>query len=101
MRRFLLFSLLLTILWGPAGCGSAPVEESPPPPQVERPLDFTLAELLARPRAELAGLADEEQTQARKREELYHQGQLTFLQLPEVRLPFVVPGLGEARFSPD
>lgn len=97
---FLVGVLLITI-----GCGSraVPVAEAPPPEEkhlvLEIVSDASVADLLGKPRAELAALADEWADRLRVQEKAYREGKTPFVLLPEARLPLVLPIWRQARFS--
>jgi hypothetical protein len=57
------------------------------------------AELLAKPRAELASLYEETAAQVQIREKAHREGTLAFGLLPRLRLPLIVPIWAEASYS--
>jgi hypothetical protein len=59
----------------------------------------SLAELLAKPRAELATLYEETAAQVQIREKAHREGTLAFGLLPRLRLPLIVPIWAEASYS--
>jgi hypothetical protein len=86
--------------------GPPPVErprELPPPRppaiRLDAPIDLSLADLLARPRPQLAQLADELAEQVRLQEQARHQGELSYTLLPDMRFPLAVPVFREAQYS--
>ncbi|HZT80484.1 MAG TPA: hypothetical protein VFA26_09685, partial [Gemmataceae bacterium] len=87
-----------------AGCGANGPTVEEPVVQPARPLgpveQVSLADLLARPRPELAALCDEWAARARAQEKARRDGTLPFTLLPKARLPLVVPVFQEAAFSP-
>ena len=92
--------LLITLLL--AGCGSEGDRgESTKETPSEPPDKVVLADLLGKPRAELAALSEEWATRAQMTEKSFRQGQLPFSFLPEMRFPLIVPVLREARFASD
>jgi hypothetical protein len=90
-----------------AGCGAGTVEENAPPAdegtaveaELGKPIDASLAELLARPRSELAALTDEWASRVQLMERGRREGRVTYALLPEERFPLVVPVLREAKYS--
>jgi hypothetical protein len=95
------------------GCGSpvAP-EPAPPPPKpqaeaklkvfcLDEPLELSLADLLGKPRQELAGLAAELLELARAEQKSFRQGRQAHGLLPDLRLPLAVPVFREAAFVPE
>jgi hypothetical protein len=84
---------------GRGGPGDGPAqsvaEVSAPSPEFQR----SLAELLDRPRAELAALADEWAERVHHQQALYHEGQLRFELTPDLRLPLAVPVWRQAKYS--
>jgi hypothetical protein len=100
--------LVLAVVLAASGCGGGtpddqpPTPDAPPPPEPARlgdHIDLSLADLLARPRAELAVLADDLLTKARVRERAHRQTREVYLLLPDLHLPLAVPVLREAKFS--
>jgi hypothetical protein len=91
------FALLL------AGCGSSAVpEEAKDKPLASRlgdSIDLSLAELLTKPRAELAAMADEFAAKIQIQEKGRREGQLPFTLIPTLRLPLAVPVLRQAHYS--
>jgi hypothetical protein len=87
-----------------AGCGSspAPVEEGiyqPPPARLGDTIDISLEQLLTKPRAELAALAEEWAAKIQVQQQGRLEGKLPFTLLPELRLPLAVPVWRSAQFS--
>jgi hypothetical protein len=89
------------------GCGQV-ADETPqdPPPVEEAPperlgdhIDVSAAELLDRPRSELAALTDEWLDRARTQEQARREGRIEAALLPEARFPLAVPVLREAHYS--
>lgn len=95
----------LTMALALSGCGGGtpeeapPVDAAPPPARLGDHTDVSLADLLHKPRAELATMADDLLSKTRVREKAHRQTQEVYLLLPELRLPLAVPVLREARFS--
>lgn len=105
MKSLLLRWSLVAFILGLCGCGkpSAPVAPPPPPPapvRSEPRSEVSLAELLAKPRAELAALADDWTTRVRNEDKAHRDGNAQFFLLADFRLPLVIPIWREARFSP-
>jgi hypothetical protein len=105
MTRYGLWCLAFLTLAGlTAGCGSAPevpVEEPQEKPfRLDDPIEMSLTDLLVKPRAELAALADEWAAKNQVQEQARREARLQFLLLPQLRLPSAVPVWREARFSP-
>ncbi len=87
------------------GCGTnkMPVIESLPeeaPPPLGKPVQVSLADLLDKPRAELAEMADDWTSRLQIQERARREGTLPFALLPQLRFPLVAPVWREARFSP-
>jgi hypothetical protein len=86
-----------------AGCSSPslPVEQAREPsgPRLGDAIDVSLAELLTKPRAQLAEMADELAKRVQIQEKARQEGRLRFTLLPSLRLPLAVPVLREAHFS--
>ena len=88
------------------GCGTPPVPVAGPPVEENRPVlleatsEASLAELLTKPRAELAALCDEWTARVRLQEKAHREGSAPFALLPDARLPLVLPIWREARFAP-
>src|SRR5262245_50610922 len=76
-----------------AGCGSPPAAEDDQPERsrLEEKTEISLADLLAKPRSELAEMADELATRARLQENARREGKFQFSLLPDLRLPLAVP----------
>ncbi len=109
VQRRLWCSALLVVALA-AGCGEqvqdaappAPVPGAPPPPErLGQHTEVSLLDLLGKPRAELAALADEWATRAQVQEQARRERRVEFTLLPEARFPLVVPVLREARYSPE
>jgi hypothetical protein len=109
VRRRLWWSLLLLAAVA-CGCGQAEeaVVEAPAPAPAEDPperlgnhINVSLGELLGKPRAELAALADEWAARAQLQEKTRRDGHITLALLPEARFPLIVPVLREAHFVPE
>lgn len=85
------------------GCGSAPeeaaVSDEPPPTKLEVQSEVNLAELLAKPRAELAALADDWRTKVGIQEQARRDGRLNQVLVPDLRLPLVLPVWRDVKFS--
>lgn len=97
LRSTLLAALLMM------GCGWFGGTEEPPAGPLVRKAPGgqreRLTELLARPRAELAQLCEDEATIARNQERKHRGGGLSFALLPTLRLPLVIPVLRQAKFK--
>jgi hypothetical protein len=100
--------LVLMLALAASGCGGGAPEDQPPPAPdqpVEEParlgdhIDTSLAELLRKPRAELAVMADDLLVKTRVREKAHRQTHEVYLLLPELHLPLAVPVLREASYS--
>jgi hypothetical protein len=61
--------------------------------------EVSLAELLKKPRVELAALAEEYLLRIRRQEGLHAEGKLLFPGLPDLRLPLVVPVFRQASYA--
>lgn len=100
-RHWLLLAPFLLL----AGCGGTPISPPEAPEPEERPVlleatsNVSLAELLTKPRAELAELAEEWTARVRLQEKAHRAGEGSFSLLPEVRLPLVLPVWRECKFS--
>ena len=105
MARWVWRLALVLVALAIVGCGQAEEEvlpAAPPPDSPERlgsSIDVSLAELLAKPRSELAGLAEEWAARAQVQEQARRERRVIFGLLPEARFPLVVPVLREAQFS--
>src|SRR5437016_7665108 len=99
----LLFGLTVLVLALPlVGCGSGLPDETSDKPLASRlgdTIDLSLAELLTRPRAKLAEMADEIATRIQIQEKGRREGRLPFNLLPTLRLPLAVPVLREIQYS--
>jgi hypothetical protein len=96
--------LVVTAALALSGCGGGTPEEPPPgdaapPARLGDHIDVSLADLLHKPRAELATMADDLLSKVRVREKAHRQTQEVYLLLPELHLPLAVPVLREAHFS--
>jgi hypothetical protein len=111
-RRLQLISLAVAVVlalmlaWGLGGCSvTTPIDESPDTGAVEEPqrlgdhVGLSLADLLAKPRQELAELYDEWAAKIRVQEKSRRDTTVSFLLLPELHVPLAVPVLREAKFS--
>ncbi len=91
------FALSLT------GCGSEvaveEVKEKPLASRIGDSIDLSLAELLTKPRKQLAEMADEVAKQIQIQEKGRREGRLPFTLIPTLRLPLVVPVLREVHYS--
>ncbi len=101
--RLLVPALLMSL----AGCGGgAAPDDSPAPAPEEEPArlgeqtETSLADLLNKPRAELAEMADDLLTTSRMKLKARRSSNEVFLLLLYLHLPIAVPGLREAKFSP-
>lgn len=98
-----IFSLAVLALALPlAGCSSSslPVEEEKPfTARLGDSIDLSLAELLTKPRAQLAEMADECVTRIQIQDKGRREGRLSFHLIPDFRLPLAVPVLRQARYS--
>ena len=102
MRKpiFSLAVLALALPLGGCSSSSSPVEEEKPfTARLGDSIDLSLAELLTKPRAHLAELADECATRIQIQEKGHREGRLLFHLLPGLRLPLAVPVLRQARLS--
>lgn len=87
-----------------AGCSSpsVPVDEASDKPLAARlgdSIDLSLADLLTKPRAHLAEMAEELVTRIQIQDKGRREGRLPFTLIPSLRLPLVVPVLRQARYS--
>ena len=92
----ILFPALVLAL---ASCSGSPppvttASVSPPEPRV------SLQDLLGKSRSELAAQCSEWQEKILVQQKAHKDGQLPYGLLRDLRLPFVMPGLREAKFSP-
>jgi hypothetical protein len=98
--------IALMLAWTLGGMSVPPPEEPPPPTPVDAQarlgdhVDQSLAQLLAKPRQELAELGEEWAAKIRVQEKSRRDTTVSFLLLPDLHLPLVVPVLREAKFSP-
>jgi hypothetical protein len=102
MRKHLLVFGIVVATLLLAGCQSgAPVEEPSAAATLRLgdSIEVSLAELLNRPRSDLAELADECATRIGLQEQSHRSGKLHFSWVPDLHLPLVVPVLREARYS--
>jgi hypothetical protein len=88
------------------GCGQEVQEEAAPeaeapPPRLGDSIDTSLAELLGKPRAELAAMADDWAARAQLQEQYRRERRVEYTLLPAARFPLVVPALRGAHFSPE
>lgn len=91
------------------GCGSSEVtvvEEpqpaapsAPVPASISDQIELSLTELMARPRSDLARMADELATKIDIQLTAHRTGRLTFALLPDYAAALSVPVLGQAKFS--
>jgi hypothetical protein len=96
-----LFGLVVCLCAVALGCGGRT------PARTERPQSslpsvapaISLADLLAKPRVELASLFDETWAQVQIREKAHRDGSLAFALLPQMRVPLIVPVWAEATYS--
>jgi hypothetical protein len=88
-------------LIGLAGCGDPPPPDPLPSTPVPRPeyLDISLAELLNKPRGELASQVAIWEAKVEAQEKALRDGGLHFALLPDLRFPLILPAFREARFS--
>ncbi len=124
MRRQVIGGLILALVVVLGGCsppnmgGDAPPGPPPPPPPppgpppppkplpklpsfpLDVPLKTSLADLLGKPRAELARLADELTETIRIHDQKHREGELPYALLPDFRLPNAVPVFRTARYVP-
>src|SRR4029077_14965992 len=102
MRKYLLCFGITALVVSLTGCGSSVPTELESKPQTSRlgdSIDISLAELLAKPRKELAELADEWTTKIHIQEQGHRTGKLYVSLLAEFRLPLVVPIWRESKYS--
>jgi hypothetical protein len=97
-RLTLVFGLVLIL----AGCNSSKQvaqNEKPRSLQLGDKTEYSLKELLSKPREELAALAEECRTKIDFQDRALRDGGLHFNLLPGIRLPLVVPVWHEAKYS--
>jgi hypothetical protein len=104
MKKYIFSLVAVVFALLPAGCSSPtlPAEEIRDKPLASRlgdSIDISLAELLTKPRAELAGMATEYATRIQMQEQGRREGRLPFGLIPKLRLPLAVPVLREAQYS--
>jgi hypothetical protein len=104
MRKHGLWFTLLACAVLLTGCSSSPSPvgtgaSQPPPERLNDTIDISLADLLAKPRAELAALAEEWATKIEIQHQGHREGKLPFRLLPDLRPPLAVPVLRAATFS--
>jgi hypothetical protein len=104
--RLSLIAAGLAVCLATNGCGGGAVVDDPPPqdrgeepPRLGDHIDISLADLLGKPRAELAQMADDLLDKARLWQKAHRETKEVLLLLPELRLPLVVPVLREAKYS--
>jgi hypothetical protein len=97
-RQTLSAWLILFFVGFLTGCGSSQVAETPLP-GIDDSLETPLAQLLAKPRAELATLSEEWAGKVADQEKAVRIGDLRCTVLPELRFPHIVPVWREAAFS--
>jgi hypothetical protein len=103
MRRLVLCAIVLGSAHGLVGCGSTPE----PTGEVFHPaasllgdsIQISLAQLLQKPRAELAEMCTEWLTKINLQSKSRSEGQLHFVLLPKLHLPLVLPVCHEMSFS--
>jgi hypothetical protein len=97
--------LLVPVVAALGGCGGGPVSDegqppdAPPPPRLGDSIDFSLADLLSKPRAELANMADEALARLRLQKKAQRDKKDIVPLLPALHPPLAVPVLREAKFS--
>jgi hypothetical protein len=103
MKKHLFSLAVLPVALLFAGCGSSAVPEEasakPLPSRLGESVELSLTELLKKPRAELAAMADELATKIQIQEKGRREGTLSFALIPTLRLPLAVPVLREAHYS--
>src|SRR5579871_342606 len=103
MRKLMISLAAGVLALALAGCGSeVPVEEVKEKPLGSRigdSIDLSLAELLTKPRKQLADLADEMVKTIQIQEKGRREARVPFTLLPTLRLPLAVPVLREAHYS--
>jgi hypothetical protein len=85
-----------------SSCGSAPPDDPDPgevPSRLGDAIDLSLADLLTKPRAELAEMADDVLNKVRLQHKAHRDSNEVFLLLPQLRVPLAVPVLREAHHS--
>src|SRR5262245_58100881 len=100
MRKYWTVLVLMPVL-AAAGCGGGGPDE-PGAQGKHRPskhADVPLADLLGKPRQELAGMGDDLAADIRTQEKARRDGHLDFRLLPELHLPLALPVLREAKYS--
>jgi hypothetical protein len=97
---FSLAVLALALPLGGCSSSSSQVEEEKPfTARLGDSIDLSLAELLTKPRAHLAELAEECATRIQIQEKGRREGRLLYHLIPELRLPLAVPVLRQAKYS--
>src|SRR5579883_2658628 len=105
MKKLLTSLILLAGTAGLSGCGGCsgpPPEEKveqPAPTGIGEQTEIVLADLLTKPRKDLAEQADEVATRVQLQEKARREGKLQFPLLPDLRLPLAVPVFREAKFN--
>ncbi|HEY1861812.1 MAG TPA: hypothetical protein VGG61_15740, partial [Gemmataceae bacterium] len=97
-RRHLFGWLVLFLACFLSGCGSSQVGETPLP-GIDDSLEMPLANLLAKPRPDLAVLGEEWAGKVADQEKAVRLGDLRCTVLPELRFPRMLPVWREATFS--
>ncbi len=101
-KRGLCFGVFIGVL-ALAGCHSnswsGKSHDPAPSTRIGDTISVSLDDLLKKPRAELAGLADDCFTKIQVHEKARREGTLHFILLPNIRLPLVVPVWREAKYS--
>jgi hypothetical protein len=101
MKKHLLATSLLVCVLTLAGCGPE-VDTDSSQPQLSRlgdTIELSLADLLNAPRADLAAQGEEWTTKIRLQQQAQRAGKLHLSLLPNLRLPLVVPGWRQAKYS--
>ena len=101
MLKLLVNCWILAMVALLTGCSSVPteVDDKPQTSKLGDSIDISLADLLGRPRSELADMAEEWTTKIHIQEKGRRAGSLYLSLLEQFRLPLVVPIWREAKYS--